>query len=246
MLKPLTLVTSLLMGFLAAPALAVNNCPEVPGQTHEQIIHKVEGRLNGDWSIAIKTVDRSIKRQKEKGEDTTEAELYRTVLYCLKEAVGTGEYADIVAGAKGNPLPADSGEAPVQTSEAPEPMTTEPTTPEPTTPEIVPAEAAPGTAESYNEPIVIDSNGIVTPEEPPAQTSSVPTGGYVGQACAFFTRPAQEVINGISYNNTHSEGSWVCHEGNMYACSESRWTDKGACTQYDKWETRLSQVLEVR
>lgn len=237
MLKTSSLVAGLLACLAASPASAVNNCPEVPGQTHEQIIHKVEGRLNGDWSIAIKTVDRSIKRQREKGLDTTEAELYRQVLYCLKEAVGTGEYADIVAGAKGDPLPIE-GDSPAPAEEVAEAA--------PEAPAVVPTQAAPGTAESYNEPIIVDSTGVVTPDETPPQTAVGPTGSYIGQACVFFTRPAQEVVNGVSYNNVYGEGSWVCHEGNMYACSGAVWTDQGTCAQYDKWETRLSQVLEAR
>lgn len=250
------LLVAALMLFFGQSALA-DECPEYPGQTHEEIIYKIEGRLNGDWKTIMTTVQKSIARLRSEGKDSTDASLYYSVLHCLERAIRDGLYSDVILAARGKtkPMNAQSGQE-TQTSE--EPVESAPATPEVTeapaatpAPDVVPVEAPPGTQQSF-EPIIIDSGGVVTPAPAPApapalaQVASVPPGGYVGQMCAFFTRPLDEVINGVSYHNVYGEGAWVCHAGQMYACQAGVWADKGICSQYNKWETRQSQVLEAR
>ncbi|HKY94976.1 MAG TPA: hypothetical protein VJL84_06695, partial [Kiloniellales bacterium] len=100
-------VLALLLGLAGAPAFAVDDidsdCPVFEGRTHAQILQGVEGRLKGDWKLAIRTTERSAKRIKDKGGDPTEALLFVEVLKCLQQEVAAGRHADAVAQAKADP-----------------------------------------------------------------------------------------------------------------------------------------------
>ncbi len=308
----------LLLGSGGSPAAAQDigsDCPVFPGQTHSQIIRGVEGRLEGDWALAIKTTERSAKRLKDKGEDPSQAILFAQVLTCLRDEVKAGRHADLVAAAKANPKPepntatngrAQAGATTATTAAATtEPAgtatmgtaaagaaTSPPPSPAPSTTQsgidisalapgsatgtaatsidVAPqqgttslaggtlaagAQPAPAPAVPLNsQPVIVSGGGAValpgTAESyggsGQPQVAALPaSGGYVGQACNYFTRPLQETINGISHTNRYGEGEWVCHGGEMYACTGGAWEDKGGCAQYSKWEQRLSSALEV-
>lgn len=274
----MTLVRSLivaagLMG-LAGTAYADldSQCPDYPGQTHAQILRGVEGRLKGDWDFAIKTTKRSAKRLKDSGQDASQAELFVTVLTCLRDEVKAGKHADAVAEARENPKPEAGTPAPpskadfsggstqgaVTPAPAPQPApaqaVAEAVTPAPA-PQPAPAPATgpiivssqgvlPGTAESYGQapaPAPAPAPAVQEAAVPPA-----PAGGdYSGQACAYFTRPYEEVIDGLRHINRYNEGEWVCHASTMYACIGGAWESKGPCDKYNRWETRLSSTLEA-
>lgn len=89
------------VGLGSAPASA-GFCPEYPGQTHEQIVYKIESRLHGNWKLAIQTTQRAVKRQKNKGEDASLGQLFVEVLTCLQQEVKDGYYADVVEEARDN------------------------------------------------------------------------------------------------------------------------------------------------
>ena len=265
-------------------------CPVFPGQTHGQIVRGVEGRLQGDWALAIKTTERSAKRLKDKGEDPSQAILFAQVLACLQNEVKAGRHDGLVAEARANPKPElntatngrQQGQTAAQPAPAPQPapgtaaqpaqgqagqgqtapgidvgalapgsLAGQPQSPAINSPSI--DAPAPGTA--GGQPTVVDSGGVVLPgtaesyalnggaQQP--QVAAVPADSYVGQACNYFTRPAEEVINGLRHLNRYGEGEWVCHQGQMYACYDGVWAGQGACEQYNSWETRLSSKIEA-
>jgi hypothetical protein len=256
-----------------------SQCPDYPGQTHAQILRGVEGRLKGDWDFAIKTTKRSAKRLKDSGQDASQAELFVTVLTCLRDEVKAGKHADAVAEARENPKPEAGTPAPPSKADfnngstqgavtpapaplpspapapAPAPALAEAAAPAPA-PQPAPAPASgpiivssqgvlPGTAESYGQaPAPAPAPAPAATQEaaaPPAPAN----GDYSGQACAYFTRPYEEVIDGLRHINRYNEGEWVCHGGTMYACIGGAWESKGPCDKYNRWETRLSSTLEA-
>ena len=291
------LLGALLAGFAGGGAAAqqVNSqCPAYPGQTHAQILRGVEGRLEGDWKLAIKTTERSVKRLKDKGQDASQAQLFVEVLKCLRDEVKAGLHGEAVAAARdagqpqpGTPAPpskADvSGGGAVQSTglaaaaPAPSPAPALSPTPLPSpapapaaTPEgiqpLAPGAAAPLPAPGSGEavqpaPVIVSSQGVVlpgtaesygqAPAQPvqPAQTqvaATAPAGGdYSGQACVYFTRPLEEIVNGLRHVNRYNEGEWACHAGTMYACSGGAWEKKGKCESFNRWETRDTSTIEA-
>jgi hypothetical protein len=294
------LTRSLLLGALlaglaggGAAAQQVNSqCPEYPGQTHAQILRGVEGRLDGDWGLAIKTTERSVKRLKDKGQDASQAQLFAAVLTCLRDEVKAGLHADAVAAAReagkpepGTPAPPSKadvgGGAAVQSSElavaAPAPAVAPLASPAPA-PAPAPATdaggiqplapgaaaplPAPGSGEAAQPaPVIVSSGGVVLPgtaesygqaAAQPAQgqvattTPAAPANGdYSGLACVYFTRPYEEIVDGLRHVNRYNEGEWACHAGTMYACNGGQWESKGACDTFNRWETRLTTTLEA-
>lgn len=289
------LTRSLLLGALlaglaggGAAAQQVNSqCPAYPGQTHAQILRGVEGRLDGDWALAIKTTERSVKRLKDKGQDASQAQLFVTVLTCLRDEVKAGLHADAVAAAQaagkpepGTPAPpskADvSGGGAVQSTElaaAPAPLVAPAPAPtpapavgvQPLAPGAAAPLPAPGSGEAVQPaPVIVSSGGVVLPgtaesygqpqvqpaQPAPAQVAAAapaaPAGGdYSGLACTYFTRPYEEIVNGLRHVNRYNEGEWACHAGTMYACTGGAWEKKGACESFNRWETRLTTTIEA-
>ncbi len=132
------------------------------------------------------------------------------------------------------------------------------------TPAPAPAEGvAPLPAPVNDQPIVVSSAGVVLPgtaesygqaatQPAPATTqvaaappSAPANGDYSGMACAYFTRPYEEIIDGIRHINRYNEGEWACHAGTMYACIGGAWERKGQCENFNRWETRLSSTVEA-
>lgn len=259
-------------------------CPVFPAQSHGQIVRGVEGRLQGDWALAIKTTERSAKRLKEKGEDPSQAILFSQVLACLQNEVKAGRHDGLVAEARANPKPepntATNGRQQDQTAAQPAPApqpAPQPADGGQTASGIDIGVLAPGSlaggetqspainspsidsqapaAPAGGQPTVVDSGGVVLPGTaesyalnggaPQPQVAAVPADSYVGQACNYFTRPLEEVINGLRHLNRYGEGEWVCHQGEMYACYDGVWAGQGACEQYNSWETRLSNKIEA-
>lgn len=275
---PALLAPALLTAALVALALQArpaagqdigSACPVFPGQTHGQIVRGVEGRLQGDWALAIKTTERSAKRLKDKGEDPSQAILFAQVLACLQNEVAAGRHDGLVAAARANPKPepgtATNGREPDQTAAAqPAPQPTLQPTPQPApvesggvaavTPQQPAEEPAAAAPAAIGQPVIVSSGGVALPGTAESysqtgggqpQVAAVPSGGYAGQACNYFTRPLEEVINGLRHLNRYGEGEWVCHAGEMYACYGGLWESQGACDQYKNWETRLSTKIEA-
>lgn len=272
-------LAGLLTGALAGGAAAqqVNSqCPEYPGQTHAQILRGVEGRLKGDWGLAIKTTERSVKRLKDKGQDASQAELFVAVLTCLRDEVKGGLHAAAVEAAReagkpeeGTPAPpgkAEAGGGAVQgtalaaPAPAPAPETTQPLAPGSAAPLPAPGSgeavqpapvivsgdgaALPGTAESYGQAAQPAPQPAAQPQVAAVAPAAPAGGDYSGMACAYFTRPYEEIVNGIRHINRYNEGEWACHAGTMYACTGGQWEKKGACESFNRWETRMTETLE--
>jgi hypothetical protein len=171
---------ALLAGVLTlagSPAGAIDDidsdCPEFADRSHAQILLGVEGRLKGDWQLAIRTTERSARRIKEKGEDPSKALLFVEVLKCLRAEVAAGEHADAVAFARGNPKAAagassgqssSSGES---SSSAGETVAIGPT-PQPVSPAPAPAPAPAPQVAAQPEPPKAETKPVEKAEPPPA------------------------------------------------------------------------------
>jgi len=85
-------------------------CSAPRGQDPAAIVQRVEKRLDGNWALAVDTLQKTIQRQRNLGQNPNRATQYLQTLECLKGEIDAGQHQAFIAAIRqGAALPRNSG-----------------------------------------------------------------------------------------------------------------------------------------
>ncbi|GAB5467905.1 MAG: hypothetical protein Kilf2KO_09350 [Rhodospirillales bacterium] len=171
----------------------LNTACSVPeGEDAADIVRRVERRLSGNWSLAVRTLRQTISRQQRLGQDSAPAEAYLKTLECLQAEVESGQHNAFLTATGNKPRPG-GGSAPAAPATTTQAATTQASAPQvPVAPTVSPA-ATPQTGAA-----AAAAAANPAPSTPADLLASIPTTPPPTPQTTATTLPAAPVLAGTA------------------------------------------------